>query len=186
MRQSEPATRAPRVLRSLAAALVFTLAATPVGAEIYRCVGADGSVRFTSRADACPDAQAHEPKGTIQQVPYLTRPAPKRPERAGVRAPAARDEAVAAQWRARKAQAEQERAHLAKNAEPYRQVVTWCNRGASLHARDRHGIPEDYDCESAREQYAELQRRLDELEAYLGGGLAEECRLAGCLPGWIR
>ena len=30
------------------------------------------------------------------------------------------------------------------------------------------------------------ERRLAELDAYLEQGLAEECRRAGCLPGWIR
>ena len=81
MTRSDPVAWTLRLLCAFSAMLVFTFGAAPAGAEIYRCVGADGSVRFTSRADACPDAQAHQPKGAIQQVPNVTRPASGPPGR---------------------------------------------------------------------------------------------------------
>ena len=37
-----------------------------------------------------------------------------------------------------------------------------------------------------KDRLAELDREEAELRAYLDGGLEEECRQAGCQPGWIR
>ena len=39
------------------------------GAEIYRCVDADGRVRFVGDPAACPGAERHEPKREIQRLP---------------------------------------------------------------------------------------------------------------------
>ena len=96
------------------------------------------------------------------------------------------DAARAAQWRARKLRAEREKAELTRHAGSYRQVVTWCNRGAAIRSSRDAPLPPGYDCDSAREEYAQLRERLVELESYLDRGLADECRRAGCLPGWIR
>jgi len=41
----------------------------PAGAEIYRCVDADGKVRFVGDRAACPEARPHEPKREIQRLP---------------------------------------------------------------------------------------------------------------------
>lgn len=53
-------------LRGLLAGLAL-LAAPAEAAEIYRCVEADGSVRFTNDASRCPGAPPHALKGEIQQ-----------------------------------------------------------------------------------------------------------------------
>jgi hypothetical protein len=37
-----------------------------------------------------------------------------------------------------------------------------------------------------RRDYASLEKQQEETRAYLDEGLEEECRRAGCLPGWIR
>ena len=82
---------------------------------------------------------------------------------------------------------EREQAALKANAGPYHQIVKWCNRGASMHTRDVNGKPiREYDCDEARAEYEKIQKRLAQLDTYLDTGLAEECRRAGCLPGWIR
>lgn len=41
----------------------------PAAAEIYRCVGADGKVRFVGDPAACPGAERHELKREIQRLP---------------------------------------------------------------------------------------------------------------------
>jgi hypothetical protein len=51
-----------------AAAWLMLLACAPASAEIYRCIAADGSVRFAGDAGACPDAERHEPGGALQRV----------------------------------------------------------------------------------------------------------------------
>ncbi|HEY5657361.1 MAG TPA: hypothetical protein VIY27_06190 [Myxococcota bacterium] len=53
-------------LRALLAGFAL-LAAPTTGAEIYRCLEADGSVRFTSDATHCPGAAPHVLEGEIQR-----------------------------------------------------------------------------------------------------------------------
>lgn len=57
-------------MRAVAASLLCSLAllAAPARAEIYRCVGPDGSVRFVGNAQACPGAAPHEPRKRIQRL----------------------------------------------------------------------------------------------------------------------
>ena len=45
---------------------------------------------------------------------------------------------------------------------------------------------EDYSCDEAHESYERATERRKELKRYLAGGLEDECRRAGCLPGWVR
>ena len=68
----------------------------------------------------------------------------------------------------------------------YRRVVQGCNRGSKWWTENETGLRQEFDCDKARDAHEEASKRLAELDAYLGGGLAEECRRAGCLPGWIR
>jgi hypothetical protein len=67
-----------------------------------------------------------------------------------------------------------------------RRAATQCNRGASLYTENDTGIRRGYSCDRVREEFDALERAERELRAYLDGGLEEECRRAGCLPGWVR
>ena len=174
------------LLASLGAGL---LAAAPAAAEIYKCVGADGKTTFTSRPDGCAGATPHQPKGRVQTVPSsgvrTSAPAPARAARPAA-ARAGQEQADAARWQAKRAEAEREKARVDANVESYRRIVTGCNRGASYSIKEDTGIKRDFSCEEARSRYEQMQQRKAELDAYLTDGLAEECRRAGCLPGWIR
>ena len=67
-----------------------------------------------------------------------------------------------------------------------RRAVGWCNRGHSLYIEDDTGIRRGYDCGKVRKEHEEVRARMAGLRLYLDEGLEEECRCAGCLPGWIR
>ena len=62
--------------------------------------------------------------------------------------------------------------------------IPWAS--VTLILTDDAGIRQNVPCDDLRRELAELERERAELRAYLEGGLAEECRRAGCLPGWLR
>lgn len=176
-------TRGLLALTALTPLLV--LLAAPAAAEIYKCVGPDGQITFTSSPDACRGAVPHQPRGTVQRVPSAAAPS-RAPARRAPSAAVADDEARAQRWRARRKNALAEQAKLAQEVEAYRQIVTGCNRGFTWNVEDETGIKKDFSCDGARASYAAKQQRLAELDEYLDHGLADECRRAGCLPGWVR
>ncbi len=170
-------------------ALFAVSVAAPAAAEIYRCTGPDGQVRFTGDASQCPGAKKHEPKKKIQSVAPAARlePAP----RPAVAEPRARrqtinDEADAARWRTKKQRAEQQLAQLDQQLPTLRKVAGWCNRGDGVYTTDDLGRRRTIECSDVQEEYGRLQEAHAELSQYLAEGLEEECRRAGCLPGWIR
>ncbi len=65
-------------------------------------------------------------------------------------------------------------------------MVAWCNRGGELYVTQETGIRKGVKCGDAKRQFAASTTRTRELERYLREGLEEECRRAGCLPGWLR
>ena len=75
---------------------------------------------------------------------------------------------------------------LEKRKERLRRYVTWCNRGGELVGRDDAGLKHNVSCSGVRRELESLQADLASARAYLEDGLEEECRRAGCLPGWIR
>lgn len=166
--------------------LLGLLAAGPATAELYRCMAADGSVRFTDDASACPGARPHEPRGQVQRYDA---PAPPRRSAPATRPAPADFDARAAQaelWRQKLEQARQEEQELGREVEQLEQLVTWCNRGGKVLTRDRSGLNQDVSCGSVREEHAGKIRRLGEVQRYLAEGIHEECRRSGCLPGWLR
>lgn len=170
----------PIVLGLLAVCLVVQTGSA--GAEIYRCVGSDGEVRFTGDASQCPGATKHEPKARIQSVaPSPRSSAPRPPAR-----PAATDGADAARWLGKKRQAEQQLQHVEARLPAMRKAAGWCNRGMGLYTSDDLGRRRTVKCTDVQEEYARLEQSQAELTRYLAEGLEEECRRAGCLPGWIR
>jgi hypothetical protein len=157
-------------------------------ADLYRCPGPDGSTVFTDNPNACSHAVTHEPSGALQRVPGTT------PSRAGAAAPApdraelareAEADTVRA-WREKKRRSEEELRGLDAQREQLLEYVTWCNRGGELIRRDASGLNRKVSCGRVRDELEALESRRAEVQAYLDEGLEEECRRAGCLPGWIR
>ncbi len=172
----------------LRAALLVGLAlAAPAGAEIYRCPGPDGGILYTSDASQCPGAEAHEPRGAVHSVQGNPDPAvaARRPPPPAGYDPAG-ERARAASWRERKTRAQHELAEATGKLEALRRAVTWCNRGSDLYATDETGVRHEVPCEDVISERDRLEEREASLRAYLDEGLADECRRAGCLPGWIR
>jgi len=171
------------------AALGAVLAA-PAAAEMYKCQAPDGTTLYTSNPAQCPGAEVHEPKGQVQSAPASPwTPPPGMPAAPGSGSGAGSggdDDAAAAMWRSKRHEAEQELAYVTKRLVYVRRAVGLCNRGADLWVEDDAGIRRNYPCSRVHEEKGELERSEVELRAYLDGGLEEECRRAGCLPGWIR
>jgi hypothetical protein len=160
---------------------VFLLAPAVSRAELYKCRGPDGKTLFTSDRSQCPGAEAHQPSGSLQRTGPST-PAPRPAARQ-----AAPDEEVEAQaWRDKRLRAEAAlRAAEAKIATLH-EAAGWCNRGHVVIAEDEDGLRHDVDCDEIDAREKELRREQKKLAAYLEEGLEEECRRAGCLPGWLR
>lgn len=170
----------------LAAALLAT--GEVARAEIYKCRGANGETVYTSDASQCPGAAAHETTGRVHTVEGAPSRAEDAPDAAppGPAAAIDDDAARAAVWREKKAQTRRALADAERRLESLDKAVTWCNRGYALYREDDSGIRRDVDCRDVHRRFEELQGLRTELRAYLDGGLEEECRRAGCLPGWIR
>jgi len=154
-------------------------------AETYACRSASGELLFTSDPTRCPGAPVHEPRTRVQRVAPPRRrpsaaPAPPLEERAGL------EEADAAFWREKKRQSQATLRALRQQLPEAERVVRLCNRGNDLYIEDEDGLRRPYSCERVRAEVATLRREVARLEAYLADGLEEECRRAGCLPGWIR
>lgn len=161
----------------------------PSTGEIYRCTGADGELLFTGDAAQCPGQMPHESKGQLQN--FATRPVLEAPPSRTAAALPPRDdpvaeEAEAARWRVRKRGAESRLQKTDSRLPSLRKAVGWCNRGNSVYSRDDLSIRRNLSCDKLKAQYEELANQAEELRSYLDGGLEEECRRAGCLPGWVR
>ncbi len=154
--------------------------------EIYKCVGPDGETLFTSDLSQCPGAERHESTGRIETVPSASRPSVRR-------SPASRSSPAIggaagnpALWSGKKREAETELRALEERHDYLQRAVGWCNRGHDLYTEDDTGIRSDYDCRDVKNEYEQVKARIEGLRHYLDEGLEEECRRAGCLPGWIR
>jgi len=176
------------------AALAFALLTSAAAhAEIFKCVGANGEVRFTSNAAQCPNAQPHAPKEVaVQRVEKAQPLASARPgaKPAQRRAPvAAVDESAGAEelWRTKKAEAQQSLRMIEAELAHLQAAVRWCNDGNLLWVEDeRTGIRKDVPCSEVDATKEALEAEKERAEQYLEEGLEEECRRAGCLPGWLR
>ena len=170
----------------LLTAILGLVAWHPGRAEIYKCVGADGETLFTSNRSQCPGAARHQPAGRVEKLPAQSkssvRRAPARFRSHGISSAAANE----ALWRGKKLRAETELRDLEGRLEYVRQAVGWCNRGHALYSEDETGIRRGYDCKNVYNEYEQVKAQMAGLRLYLEEGLEEECRRAGCLPGWIR
>jgi hypothetical protein len=162
----------------------FAVSVVPAAAEMYRCTLPDGTVKFSGDPSSCRGyATPHEPSGNVQTLdvaPIVVRPPP-----APIPAAPAPD-GPEQMWRRKRVDAERELGALESGIEEFRQLVSWCNRGGELNVEDEYGLRQEYSCDDARVTHDRMSGRIDELQLYLDGGLDEECRRSGCLPGWIR
>jgi len=158
------------------------LLASPAGAELFRCTTPDGKTVFTDKKDTCPGAEPFEPSGEIQSAdtPSASPAAPRKP---------LVDQAEAEQarlWADKKRNAEKDLERVRKRREYLQQYVSFCNRGGYVTTRDDAGIKTRVNCSELRAEFNGLEEQEAAALDYLQNGLAEECRKAGCLPGWIR
>ena len=163
---------------------------SPAFAEIYKCQGPDGDTLYTTDRSQCPGAEAHDLKGQIQSVESSRSVTSRRASRPARRARAGSPDIEATQrahWQAKKREAQ---ATLAESQERLRyleRMVTACNRGAELWVEDADtGIRQGYSCNRVKAERAEVATLVTQAEHFLAEGLEEQCRRAGCLPGWIR
>lgn len=167
---------------ALAAALLAPAAAA---GELYRCVRPDGSVVFTDSSEGCARSRLHVPRAQLQThaSPAAARAASPS-ERELQEAARAADEAL---WRQRKLQAQRELAQIEQRAEHLADALGHCNRGGEIFTRDpRTGLKSGVSCDRVRSEYQALEARRARVSVYLARGIQEECRRAGCLPGWLR
>lgn len=178
----------------IVSSLVLAWLSSSAAAEIYKCKGANGDVRFTSDASQCPKAAPHAPNASAMQradkaeAPLVSARSgaiakPKRPPAKAADA-AADSEAV---WKKKKRDAVTKQRDLEMQVEYLKRAVNWCNRGNTLWTEDNEtGLREDVSCSDVDEKYADMKRQKEQADHTLAEGLEEECRRAGCLPGWLR
>ena len=95
------------------------------------------------------------------------------------------EEGEAERWRQKKQKLEGDIERLRQKREFLERFITNCNRGGLTYARDDAGIKRTIECDDIKAQYASLGEEEEEAQAALAA-LPEECRRAGCLPGWLR
>jgi len=182
--------------RLILCALLWLLVPSPVGAEIFKCTGADGKTVYTSDPTVCPGAKPHELKTEMQTVvpsSRASRPAAVRTaaekEAAGEAGNGAKGgvpDGLMEMWRRKRPEAEAKLAELKDRAKYLHAVIGGCNRGSTWYAKDEAGLKRYVSCDELKRRGLRIGQELAKLEAYLAGGLEDECRRAGCLPGWIR
>lgn len=156
-------------------------------ADLLRCTGPDGRTVFTDDKSVCPEAEPYQPTGSVPRVESKT-PAPKgAPAAQGApREPGDPQAADAQRWRELKAQKQDELRQVTAEHTSLRSYVTFCNDGHTVFTRDASGVKERISCSQLQAHLTALDTRAMELRNYLENELPDECRRAGCLPGWIR
>jgi len=181
-----------RLIAAAALPLLLTVAAAPAAAQIYKCVGPDGKTSYTGDRSQCVAAQEHELQKEIQIEPQVNRTgsmaargrAPQRSRPAALAgAPSGGEEAM---WRRKQSEAKKKLEEVTRLHLRRQKMVKACNRGSNWWGTDESGIRRHLSCDDLKRELAELAQERKKLEAYLGGGLRDECRRAGCLPGWLR
>jgi hypothetical protein len=89
-------------------------------------------------------------------------------------------------WRRKRPEAEAELRDVEQRVQHMTAVLRACNRGGEWYQTDESGMRQHVPCSELREKHGELARRREELALYLAEGLEDECRRAGCQPGWVR
>jgi len=169
----------------IAGVAVAALLTGSASAELYRCEGPDGEPVFTDQKGVCPGAEGFEPDGVVLQAPSPTAPPAAILRRNRILSDHAA-ESGAEEWQQKKREAEARVQQIQVQRDRMKPYVGHCNRGGYVATRDDAGIEQMVNCSQLRERFAELDAEEAKAKAYLDDGLPEECRKAGCEPGWIR
>jgi hypothetical protein len=177
-----------RITGTLAALIAGLALASAAHAELFRCIGPDGKEIFTDQKHSCPGAESSEPAGVVHRAE--TPEAPKRDAvpaaRSGDSRTSEMEAAAAAQWRQKKLDAEQKLAQIQARREWITTYVSYCSHGAYVTTRDDAGIQQVVNCTELHRELNALESQEASTREYLATGLPDECRKAGCLPGWLR
>lgn len=161
----------------------LALAGSAARAEMFRCTGPDGKTIFTDQKHNCPGAEPTEPSGVVHRA-ETPDSAPAAPSRA---APGLADENEAAVWKEKKRAAQQRLDELSARRDEIDDAANNCYRpGVKVVTRNEAGLKERVNCSVLKHDLRELESQEAAAREYLASGLAEECRRAGCLPGWVR
>jgi len=166
-------------------------AGSEIHADLYRCEGKDGGVRYVGNPEACPGARRYEPRSRVQSVAPLPGAA-SAPRPSSERAPqrgsgnGSGDPGAASFWQRKKAHAEAELRQVDAAAPRLERMALRCNKGADAWYTDRAGLKHGVSCPQIGAERDRARAEQKRLRHYLEIGLAEECRRAGCLPGWVR
>lgn len=183
-------TRARLAFALLAVASLAAATAGRAGADLYRCQGPDGRIVFSDNPGACPGARPHEPADVVQTLPADGARAAPPPAAVDEPIRALREEAEqtqAAAWRERKAAKQEELRSLEEREAKFQRYTKWCNKGGTLFEKDETtGLKSRVECEDVRAELEQIQAAQAGVREYLERGIHEECRRAGCLPGWLR
>jgi hypothetical protein len=171
------------------ALLVLTLAGDARG-DLLRCPGPDGNIIYTDDPSVCPGAEPFEPAGQVHSVEPAAPASIGRQRRIeAMERQRLKDQAEAGEierWQLKKRTKEEELRSIAQRREELLDLVTWCNRGGRLVTYDDAGIKRTVRCSDVKKELKRLEQQEASIHHYLKHELAEECRRAGCLPGWIR
>ncbi|HKA16651.1 MAG TPA: DUF4124 domain-containing protein [Myxococcota bacterium] len=180
-----------RIAGAIAALLAVAALAGAARAELFRCKGPDGKMIYTDQKHTCPGADPSEPTGVVH---HAETPEPSR--RGADVAPAAHAPGAAATdpgagaeefWRQKKRDAEQQLAQIRAQRERFDISAGHCKRpGAYVVTRDDAGIQKVANCSELLREFHALEAKEAAARDYLASGLSDECRRAGCLPGWVR
>ena len=175
---------------ALGAALLVVSVARDARGDLLRCPGPDGNIIFTDDPSVCPGAEPFEPSGTVHSVKPVAPAAIGRQQRLeAMERRRLMDEAEAGEierWQLKKRTKEEELRDIASRREQLLGLVTWCNRGGRVVTYDDAGIKRAVRCSEVKKELKALEQQEASVRHYLKHELAEECRRAGCLPGWIR
>jgi hypothetical protein len=175
---------------ALAIALAVALGSPPAHADLLRCETKDGNVIFTDDPSVCPGAKPFEPSGAVHSVKPVAPAAPNRRSRIeAMERQRLADQAEAGEaerWKLKRREKEEELRQVQLRRDDLLGLMSWCNRGGRVVTYDDAGIKQAARCSDIRRELKSLDQQEASVRLYLDETLAEDCRRAGCLPGWIR
>ena len=175
---------------ALGAALLAVAGARDARADLLRCPGPDGNIIYTDDASVCPGVEPYEPAGVVHSVEPVAPAAIGRQQRLeAMDRQRLKDQAEAGEierWQLKKREKQQELQSIASRREDLLGLLAWCNRGGRVVTYDDAGIKRAVRCSDVKKELKALEQQEASARHYLKHELAEECRRAGCLPGWIR
>lgn len=164
--------------------------ASSAQAGIYKCVGPDGRVTFTSDPGSCPNAKPHVLKARVQTVIDSSTSEAAR-ARSAARAAAARSggegrDELEKMWRRKRGETQAKLQQVERSWTQLQSMIKGCNRGGEWFRKDEAGIRQHVPCGELQTRRQAIEKERDDLTEYLRIGIEDDCRRAGCIPGWIR